>query len=122
MDKKVQTPEYLRVKYRTLDARKKRLTENITPAEKIFKDRLDSLGVRYFFQKGFIKGDFYCIVDFYIPKPHKICIEIDGGYHNTPEQKRKDWAKDKYLTSRKTRVVRIKNEDVETFDIVGLLS
>jgi very-short-patch-repair endonuclease len=122
MKDKLQTPEIFREKQRTLFPRKRKLADKITPSEQIFMDRLDQLGIRYMFQKGFIAGDFYCIVDFYIPKPHKICIEIDGPYHNTPEQKRKDWAKDKYLVSRKTRVVRIKNEDATTFDIQSLLS
>lgn len=69
-------------------------------------------------QKGFYKGEFHCIVDFYLPKPLKTCIEIDGGYHDTPKQKYKDYWKDKYLTEvRGFKVIRIKNEDVKNFDV-----
>lgn len=111
-----QSEEFI-AKQKTLHPRKAKLIANATKSELIFKDRLDGAGIRYMFNKGFIGGNFYCIVDFYLPRPYRVCVEIDGGYHNTPEQKRKDWAKDKYLISRKMRVIRIKNEDVETFDL-----
>lgn len=97
------------------------LLKNPTPSELIFKQRLDELGVRYLFQKGFIKGDYHCIVDFYLPRPHRICFEIDGGIHNTEEQKKRDFQKDSYLKERGFSVVRIKNEDINSFDIKSLL-
>lgn len=120
MNKNVQSLEFIS-KQKTLHPRKSELVRKITKSEECFKNRLDDLGIRYIFQKGFIGGDFYCIVDFYLPKPYKLCIEIDGGYHNSEEQKRKDWAKDKYLRGRKMRVLRIKNEDVLTADIQSLI-
>lgn len=93
------------------------LRKNPTEAELKFKSRLDSLGIKYIFQKCFIQGNNFCIVDFYLPKPYKICIEIDGEYHETVEQKRKDYYRDKYLTEeRRFKVIRIKNSEVDTFD------
>lgn len=83
-----------------------------TEAELVLMAELRKGKIKFVFQKGFISGDFYCIVDFYLPKPHKLVIEVDGGYHATPEQKRKDWARDKYLTGRGLRVVRFTNQQV----------
>ncbi len=108
-------------KQRTLFHRKAELIEKATPSELIIKQKLEELSIRYFFQKAFIAGDFYCIADFYIPKPYKVVIEVDGGYHQTEEQKRLDWAKDKYLRGRKIKVVRINNEDVITADLQVLI-
>ena len=88
-----------------------------TDAELVFKARLDKVGIKYMFQKGFIKGDYHCIVDFYLPKPYKLCIEIDGGYHDTEKQKKRDLEKDNYLRSRGFKVLHIRNEDVETFNM-----
>lgn len=91
-----------------------------TEYELIFKEILDKENIKYIFQKGFIKDNFSCIVDFYLPKPHKICIEIDGDYHNSDKQKKKDFAKDCYLKSRGFKIIRIKNENVKNFDISTL--
>lgn len=108
-------------KQKTMFERQLKLRNNPTPSELIFKDRLEKIGIRAIFQKCFIAGDFYCIADFYIPKPFKIVFEIDGEYHETDEQKKKDYAKDRYLTNtRKLKVIRIKNEDVEKFDLTFL--
>lgn len=120
--KKPQTPPEFQAKQRTLFQRKAKLIEKATESELIFKKRLEDAGIRFMFQKGYIAGDFYCIVDFYIPKPHRTAIEIDGPYHAADEQKRKDWAKDKYLNSRKIKVIRIKNEDVNIFDLTPYLT
>ena len=93
------------------------LVKKATESELIFKKRLEDANINFLFQKGFIKGNFHCIVDFYLPKPHKICIEIDGGYHNTDEQIIKDKNKDAYLISRGFRVIRIYNNYVNAFDL-----
>lgn len=109
-------------KQKTLFSRKKKLTEKATKSEITLKKKLDELNIKYIFQKGFIVGEFYCIVDFYIPRPFFVCIEVDGKYHDSPEQKKKDWAKDNYLRSRKFKILRIKNEDVDSCDIAFLIS
>ncbi len=96
------------------------LIKNPTKAELIFKARLDSFGIRYLFQKGFIQGNYHCIVDFYLPKPHRLCIEIDGGYHDSDKQIVRDREKEIYLMGRKMRVIRVKNEDVKSFDLSSL--
>jgi very-short-patch-repair endonuclease len=65
------------------------------------------------FQKGFFVGNNFCIVDFYLPKPYRICIEIDGGYHSTKKQAERDKNRTYYLEQQRGfKVVRINNDDV----------
>ena len=98
--------------------RQNKLKKYATTAELIFKDKLDQLEIRYLFQKGFIKGKNFCIVDFYLPKPYKICIEVDGGYHNEPEQIIRDNNRTFYLEKQRgMKVIRFTNEEAETFSL-----
>ncbi len=106
----------------TLYSRLKQLKDKATVSELSFKARLDKTGIKYIFQKGFIAGDGYYIVDFYLPKPYKICIEIDGGYHSTQQQIDYDTRKDRYLSNRGFKVIRILNENVELFELETLNS
>lgn len=59
------------------------------------------------------------IVDFYCPAA-KLVIEIDGEYHNTPEQQEKDQQRDQRLTALGLKVLRFANEQVEN-DIESVL-
>jgi very-short-patch-repair endonuclease len=100
-----------REKQKTLPARQKYLREHATPAELHIKGLLEEGTHTFMFQKGFIAYDYYCIVDFYI-KYFDACIEIDGGYHESPEQRAHDARKDKYLTEvRGCTVRRLTNEE-----------
>lgn len=57
-------------------------------------------------------------IDIYM-RAYKAAIEIDGDYHNTPEQIEKDKQKDMDLSSIGLLVIRIKNEDVsKVFNIL----
>jgi len=107
MDQKYKNQQQLNNKYL------KELRQKQTRAEKIMQDILDEIGIRYIFQKGFIGKKFHCIVDFYIPSPRKMCIEVDGGYHFTEEQIKKDKFREYYLTEiRKFKMFRVKNEEL----------
>jgi very-short-patch-repair endonuclease len=97
--------------------RRARLLKRPTKSELIFKERLESANIKFMFQKGFIQGDNFCIADFYLPKPLRIIIEIDGNYHGTKEQQKRDLNKDAYYRQRKFTVIRIKNSEVDTFDL-----
>lgn len=110
-----------KAKQRQCEERRKRLIVKATKSELIFKKRLIDLGIRFIFQKGFIKGNGFYIVDFYLPRPHKIAIEIDGKIHNRPDIYLKDFRKNEYLRWRKIKVLRIKNEDVSTIDIINAI-
>lgn len=63
-------------------------------------------------QKFIINGQVY-FADIYM-KAYKVVIEVDGGYHNTPEQTAKDERKDLDLSTMGLLVIRIKNEDIKT--------
>lgn len=101
----------MKAKRKVVTARVLKLRENATWAELIFKDKMRvACPVKFQFQRGFIKGGYFAIVDFYIPS-RKLCIEIDGEYHNDPEQQRKDKHRDNWLrTARKMKVRRITNK------------
>ena len=89
------------------------LRARATKAELKFKGVLDEIKVKYIFQKGFFGDRYHCIVDFYLPRPYKICIEIDGEYHSDKEQKIKDERKDRFLIGvRGFHVLRLKNKEV----------
>lgn len=97
------------------------LLNNPTESELILKNKLDKLRIKNMFQKGFWKGDFSCIVDFYLPKPYKIVIEVDGEYHTTEKQKYRDSFKDKYLTEeRGFNVIRLSNEEAKNITLHDL--
>lgn len=98
-------------KQKTLGKRKQSLKNRPTLSEIFFRRKLDSLKIKYIFQKGFIAGDNYCIVDFYLPKPYKICVEINGGYHDSIDQTIKDAWRYKYLNERNFRVWVLTNEE-----------
>jgi very-short-patch-repair endonuclease len=104
-----------------LKERASRLKRTMTPSERIFEEKLKKLGYDYKPQKGFIARGYFCIVDFYIPRPYRLCIEIDGGYHNTWKQRVKDSDKDYYLTAtRKFKVLRLTNEQAEAISLEAL--
>lgn len=94
---------------------------NATWAEKIFKGKLKkAIKVKFKFQRAFVKGGYYAIVDFHIPS-RNICIEIDGEYHNNSEQKRKDEYRDKWLTEiRGQKVIRLTNEQAKNITITEI--
>lgn len=52
------------------------------------------------------------IVDFYCDQL-KLVIELDGGYHNIPEIKERDYERENMLKEWGLKVVRFKNEEVE---------
>lgn len=106
---------------KTVTARIAKLRKNATRAELIFRRKLKrAIKVKFKFQRGFIKGGYYAIVDFHIPS-RSICIEIDGEYHSDPEQQRKDQYRDNWLeTIRKQKVIRITNEQAIEMSIAEI--
>jgi len=97
------------------------LRQHATSAEKKFIKKLRRTGIKFQFQKSFfspthldyLHAGCFAIVDFFIPYK-KICIEIDGGYHNTPAQKSKDAWRDNWLTVNKNvKIIRLSNDYAE---------
>lgn len=83
----------------------------LTDAEQRYKNLLDRNGADYQYQVSIKVNDKYYIMDFFFPKS-KTCVEIDGGYHFTKEQKIKDEKREKDLESVGISVIRYKNEDI----------
>lgn len=81
-----------------------------TPAAKHFKKLLTLSGFRFKSEKIVYKEVSFYIVDFYIPD-RNLCIELDGGYHNTPEQKAKDIERDRFMESKGYHNWRMTNEE-----------
>lgn len=69
--------------------RRDELLEKSTSAEKAACAILDKLGVRYIRQYPIWTGRRQYYADIYIPK-YRLIFEIDGKYHYTKEQTRKD--------------------------------
>lgn len=93
---------------------KSELTAKATDSERAFADILSKAGIKYKFQNIFKMGNTFSIVDFFLPD-YATVVEIDGGYHNTPEQAAKDEARTRELLKRHVnivRVVRFKNEEL----------
>lgn len=112
-------------KFRRIEIRKAQLKLNTTRHEWIIRELLDSVGYKYIFQKGFLDAGKIMIVDFYLPKPRKIVIEIDGTSHVGTKDRIKDAVRDAYFQERGIRVVRMTNEEAEMMtidELKGLLS
>ena len=62
-------------------------------------------------QQRFIVNRRVYFADIYM-KAYKAVIEVDGGYHNSPQQIEKDKQKDLDLSTLGLLVIRVKNEDV----------
>lgn len=88
------------------------LRESSTDAEKILWQKLKA---KKFFNLKFRRqhpiNQF--IVDFYCDQL-KLVIELDGGYHNIPEIKERDEEREHMLKEWGLKVIRFKNEEVET--------
>ena len=86
------------------------LRKNQTKTEEIFWEIVrnkKSYGLK--FRRQHQIGKY--IVDFYCHS-ERLIIEFDGEVHDSPEQKRKDKIRDKYLTSLGNRVLRFRNEEL----------
>ena len=95
------------------------LRRRSTPAEIILWERLknhqlDELKFRRQHPIGIYIADFYC-------HALKLVIEVDGDYHLSKEQQKKDQERTKYLILNGLRVIRFRNDEVEkTLDSVIL--
>jgi len=95
-----------------LSIRRNQLIKRATKAELHIKQLLEQINEDFCFQKGFFNQSTHYIVDFYIKRRKKLCLEIDGGYHLNPSQIIYDKKRDDFLTqSRGFRVKRITNEE-----------
>jgi len=90
--------------------RSRELRKEMTEAEKVFWEMVRDrrMFVLKFRRQQIIDG---FIVDFYCDSLG-LCVEIDGGVHDTEEQREYDKLRDEALELRKLKVLRFRNEEV----------
>lgn len=97
------------------------LLKRATPSAKKFSRLLKKSNTHFIPEKIITNNSSFYIIDFFIP--HKnLCIELDGGYHNTETQKRKDSERDEYLLKMGYQVWRMTNETSELLSQQQLIS
>ena len=80
-----------------------------TEAESILWNYLKGYSMNYPFRRQHIIGNF--IADF-VCLPKKLIIEIDGGYHQLPDQQISDAERSSWLEQQGFKVIRFKNEEI----------
>lgn len=96
---------------------RKRLIEGATKAELKFRQIASAKGIdlQFQFRINYIKGTRVARVYYadFCDVKNKIVFEIDGEYHNTEEQKRKDAVRTRRLMAMGYKVFRIANKEIE---------
>ena len=95
--------------YKLLKDFAKRQRQKPTDAEKVLWEYLKGGQLGQPFRKQHIIGEF--IADF-ICLPAHLIIEVDGGYHQLPEQQVDDETRTQWLNKQGFRVMRFTNEQV----------
>lgn len=86
-----------------------RMRINPTEAESILWQQLKGKALGQPFRRQHIIGPF--IADF-ICVPRKLILEIDGGYHQLPDQQISDEERTQWLEAKGYKVIRFTNEEV----------
>ena len=94
----------------SLSKRRCELLEKSPSAEKIACSILDKMGIRYIRQYPIWTGRKQYYADIYVPK-YKLVLEIDGKYHYTDSQKRKDENRSAGIRRLGYHVCRLSNAD-----------
>ena len=110
---------------RLADKNCKELREKAHPCELQFLRQSVDAGIIFNYQHPiFIYDGLWIdklyIADFYDPD-NKVIIELDGGYHSTEEQKRRDAVRDDILKAHGYKVFRIQNRSVYFETAIGEL-
>lgn len=107
----------------TLAKRRNRLLRKQTPQELRIAKLLTEIGVKFLPQKGFFNENTHYIVDFYLPKNKKLCLEIDGCHHFSGQQLHYDNRRTEFLTkTRRFRVKRLSNATADSITKEDLLA
>lgn len=95
--------------YGLLKENARRNRQQMTLAETVLWNELRGNGLGVKFLRQHIIGDY--IVDF-VCKQTGLIIEVDGGYHSTPEQQQLDDLRTDFLHSQGFHVIRFTNDEV----------
>ena len=91
--------------------------EEMTESEKVLWNALRDNIQGYRFRRQHAIGQY--IADF-VCLPARLVIEVDGGYHQSPEQQERDNIRTNYLKEKGFHVVRFSNEEVSA-NIKGVI-
>ena len=83
----------------------------MTESETILWNALRKLNCGYHFRRQHPIGDY--IADFICIKKNLV-IEVDGDYHNTPEQQQDDLVHTECINNRGYSVIRFSNNEIQT--------
>ena len=97
------------VLYEQLKERAESMRKNPTEAESALWEALRGKNLDAKFRRQHIIGDY--IVDF-VCLDKQLVVELDGGYHNDPEQQKLDRERTDFLQSKGFSVLRFRNEEV----------
>jgi nucleoside-diphosphate-sugar epimerase len=97
------------VMYGVLKERAEEMRRNPTEAERVLWNALKGKGLDVKFRRQHIIEDF--IVDFYCNE-YKVTVEVDGGYHDLPEQANSDAKRTARLNELGYTELRFTNEEV----------
>ena len=95
--------------YEELKEKAENMRKNPTEAESAMWEMLRGKNLDAKFRRQHIIGDY--IVDF-VCLDKQLVVEIDGGYHNDPEQQKLDRQRTNFLQSKGFSVLRFTNEEV----------
>jgi len=108
----------------SIEKHKAELRENPTPAEIAFQKKLIKAGYQFIFQKGFfsVKHHFSYIVDFFLPQPYNLAIELDGYHHvDSYKQREEDKTRGENLIKyRNLNILRITNKEASSVQLPDL--
>jgi len=94
--------------------RVRRMRNHPTASEKLMQAKLRHAGIAAIYQFPVVFTDSYFVADFYLPR-YGVILEIDGDCHLSEEQRRKDQQKDSAYRTNGYHIVRIRNQDVDTY-------
>lgn len=97
--------------------RRNELLSKSTDAESSVCRMLDGMGIRYIRQFPIYTGRKKYYADVYIPGM-RLIIELDGGYHYTAQQKRRDANRSAGIRRLGYHVCRINNRDAYTIKVL----
>jgi very-short-patch-repair endonuclease len=97
------------IDYGLLKENAKANRNNLTEAESVFWNIAKTGGLGQKCRRQYIIGQY--IVDFFF-RQSMLIVEIDGGYHFTEEQQRKDTIRQDWLEHMGYKVLRFTNEEV----------
>ncbi|MDP2540648.1 ATP-dependent DNA helicase RecG [Tenacibaculum discolor] len=95
--------------YKLLKELQEQRKKQTTPAERVLWESLKTKQLSYKFRRQHIIDEF--IVDF-VCLEKKLIVEVDGKYHETPEQEEADNLRTEILTDFGYKVIRFTNEEV----------